>query len=70
MRMCPVRQHEVDEHADRLRRAGWSCGDATTARGWVVSGTNGENAIRVVGGTQAVAWRRAAEVARACGMLR
>jgi hypothetical protein len=61
---------EIDEHAVRLQQAGWSCGDAAAAGGWVVTGTNGENVIRATGRTQALAWRRAVEMARSCGMLR
>jgi hypothetical protein len=60
----------VDECADCLRRAGWSCGDFATAGGWVVSARNGENAIEVKGPKRELTWRRAVEVARAVGMLR
>ena len=59
----------VDESFDRLHRAGWSVGEAATAAGWLVSGTNGENVIRAGGDTQAEAWWRACEQARAVGML-
>jgi hypothetical protein len=34
-----------DESFDRLHRAGWSIGETATAGGWLVTGTNGENAI-------------------------
>ena len=59
----------VDESFDRLRRAGWSVGDCGTAALWCVSGSNGENAVRAEGRTQAEAWWRACEQARAVGML-
>jgi hypothetical protein len=32
----------VDESRDRLHSAGWSVGEAATAAGWLVTGTNGE----------------------------
>ena len=63
----------VDEFCDRLRRAGWSIGD--TAFGpehalvWLVTGTNGENTVVSPGRSQAEAWWRACEQARAVGML-
>jgi hypothetical protein len=60
----------VDECAERLRRAGWSCGDFATAGGWVVTGSNGEKILEATAPTQALAWRRAVEAARAVGMLR
>ena len=50
----------VDESRDRLHRAGWSVGEVAGARTWVVSGTNGENAICAEGADQAEAWWRAA----------
>ena len=59
----------VDESFDRLHRAGWSVGEIATAGEWVVSGTNGENVIDAQGATQAEAWWRACEQARAVGML-
>jgi hypothetical protein len=60
----------VDDCADRLFRAGWSCGDAATAGSWLVTGTNGENAILAEAPVQARAWRRAGQAACAVGMLR
>jgi hypothetical protein len=59
----------VDECLDRLRRAGWSIGETGTATRWMVSGTNGENAIFAEGLTQAEAWWHACEQARSVGML-
>jgi hypothetical protein len=59
----------VDDCADRLHRAGWSCGDVATAGGWVVSGTNGKNRIEGKAATQALTWRRAVEAARSVGMV-
>jgi hypothetical protein len=64
----------ADESFARLHRAGWSVGEvrALTAAGpvWLVSASNGENALRAQGRTQAEAWQRACEQARALGMLR
>jgi hypothetical protein len=59
----------VDECLDRLRRAGWSVGETGGATRWIVSGHNGENAIKTEGRTQSEAWWRACEQARAVGML-
>jgi hypothetical protein len=59
----------VDECLDRLRRAGWSIGETGSATRWIVTGHNGENAIKAKGATQAEAWWRACEQARAVGML-
>jgi hypothetical protein len=63
----------VDEPRDRLRRAGWSVGDAAYgpahARVWQLTGANGENAVAAYGRSQAEAWWRACEQARAVGML-
>ena len=59
----------VDESLDRPRRAGWSVGEVAGTSVWCVSGTNGENVIKVEGRTQAKAWYRAVLQARACGML-
>ena len=59
----------VDESFDRLHRAGWSAGDAATGGGWLVCGSNGENLLEARGRTQAEAWWRACEQARAVGML-
>ena len=42
----------VDESMDRLRRAGWSMGDAALGSLWHVTGTNGENAIDAAAPTQ------------------
>jgi hypothetical protein len=65
MPTCPT----VDESLDRLRRAGWSVGEAGSATRWVVTGTNGENMIQAEGCTQAEAWWLACQQARAVGML-
>jgi hypothetical protein len=59
----------VDECRDRLHRAGWSVGETVTAPRWQVSGSNGENRLEASGRTQAQAWHRACEQARAVGML-
>jgi hypothetical protein len=59
----------VDESRDRLHRAGWSVGEIASAAAWVVSGANGENILDARGRTQAEAWWRACEQARAVGML-
>jgi hypothetical protein len=52
---------------DVLHRAGWNVGDvmASTAKGreWLVTGTNGENVLRVTAPTQARAWLLAREQA-------
>jgi hypothetical protein len=37
---------------------------------WVVTGSNGENALRAEGRTPAEAWQRACEQAKALGVLR
>ena len=67
--MAPSDYPAVDESRDRLRRAGWSVGEAAFGPAWVVSGTNGENRLHATGATQAEAWWRACEQARAVGML-
>jgi hypothetical protein len=64
-----------DESFARLQRAGWSVGEAgfLAVDGrmiWLVSATNGENVVKARGATQAVAWWRAVEQARAVGMVR
>jgi hypothetical protein len=60
----------AEESRDRLHRAGWSVGDVGTVSGSsLVSGTNGENAIRAWGATPDEAWWRACEQATAVGML-
>ena len=46
----------VDESRDRLHRAGWSVGDAAFGPLWIVTGTNGENAINASAPTQSEAW--------------
>jgi hypothetical protein len=43
----------VDELHDRLRRAGWSVGEAATTGGWLVTGTNVDNVVRAVAATRA-----------------
>lgn len=37
----------VEESLQRLHAAGWSVGDVRTTLGWLVTGTNGENVIKV-----------------------
>jgi hypothetical protein len=59
----------VVESRDRLHRAGWSVEETATATRWQVSGSNGENRLEASGRTQAKAWHRAGEQARALGML-
>jgi hypothetical protein len=59
----------VDESCARLHQAGWSIGDFATAHRWIVSATNGENAIYAEGESQAAAWYRATLQAEAVGML-
>jgi hypothetical protein len=59
----------VDESRDRLHRAGWSVGEIATATRWQVDGRNGENLSQAGGRSQAEAWWRACEQARAVGML-
>jgi hypothetical protein len=62
-----------DESFARLHRAGWSVGDTSviTATGIVriVSGVNGENVLEARAATQAEAWYRASQQAKALGML-
>jgi hypothetical protein len=49
-----------DEALDRLRRAGWSVGDAVAGGTWIVTGSHGgENLIHATGATQAETWQRA-----------
>ena len=58
----------------QLHQAGWLISDFV-ARGedgrdtWIVSGSNGENKVRVEGSDSAEAWGRAAEQAQLLGML-
>src|SRR5919199_6312536 len=59
----------VDESRERLHRAGWSVGEAVFGPAWSVTGTNGENRLHATGATQAEAWWRACEQARAVGLL-
>jgi hypothetical protein len=64
----------ADESLARLRRSGWSCGEAafTDSSGrtvWQVDGWNGENVIAGRGDTPSEAWHRACEAAAAVGML-
>ncbi len=65
----------ADESFVRLHRAGWSAGEIAflTAAGrvaWLVTGTDGENAVEARPAGQAEAWHRACEQAAAVGMLR
>jgi hypothetical protein len=59
----------VDAAARRLHAAGWNVGDVASGGCWLVSGTNGENRILAVAGSQAAAWQLATEQAAAVGML-
>ena len=79
-RPTPARSHipvelypTVEQSFARLHRAGWSVGDVRilTVKGlrWLVTGTNGENAVSARGATQAEAWHRACQQAEAAGML-
>ena len=58
----------VNESMSRLRRAGGASGFAQGAL-WLVTGTNGENAISASAPTQAGAWWAACVQAREVGML-
>jgi hypothetical protein len=58
-----------DASLARLHAAGWSVGEVACGSTWVVSGTNGEHAVKAEGRTQAEAWWRACEQAKAVGML-
>jgi hypothetical protein len=60
----------AEESLARLHAAGWSVGEVRAGRSFLVTGTNGENALRAVGVTSAEAWHRACEQAEALGMLR
>jgi hypothetical protein len=64
----------VDQSFARLRRSGWSVGEAAFGGGgrlvWQAEGTNGENQIRAEGASQAEAWHNACRQAEALGMLR
>jgi hypothetical protein len=65
---------DVGEIVKALHRSGGTIGDAgfvgpDGSRVVVVSGTNVENQIRAVGATELEAWSRAADRARAVGML-
>jgi hypothetical protein len=44
-----------DESFARLHAAGWSVGEVRASVSWIVSGTNGENALRAEGATSAEA---------------
>ncbi len=72
MVMRPQDYPSSDDLFVRLQRAGWSVGEVAVhgADGvwWLVSGTNGENAVNVRGRTEAEAWRKAALQAEAAGM--
>ncbi len=64
---------DADTALIRLRRAGWSVGEAAfsgpRSTTWVVSGRNGENLIRAFGPTADAAWLEAERQARELGML-
>jgi hypothetical protein len=60
---------DIEACHERLHRAGWSIGEVGTTRGWLVTGSNGENVIRAVVRALAEAWRQACEQAGALGML-
>jgi hypothetical protein len=59
----------VDDSLARLRRSGWSVGDAAFGGGgslvWQVDGQNGENQVRAEGASQVEAWHRACQQAEA-----
>ncbi len=64
----------AEESLHRLRRSGWSTGEAGftgSSRRVIhqVDGSNGVNKIRVEGSTPAEAWYRAVEAAAAIDML-
>jgi hypothetical protein len=63
----------VDRARDLLSRSGWTVSDARSGviegNSWLVSAYLGENVIYATGGSQAEAWGRACERARAVGML-
>jgi hypothetical protein len=59
----------VDESGDRLRRAGWSLGEACFGHRWHVEGRNGENRLLAGGASQAQAWWRACLLARELALL-
>jgi hypothetical protein len=59
----------VDESMPRLRRADWSVGDCAAGGLWLVTGTNGDNALSATGTGRAEAWWRACVQAREAGML-
>jgi hypothetical protein len=60
----------AEESWDRLHRAGWSVADVgTSGGGWLVTGTNGENALKAWGSSPAEAWYRACQQAAAVDML-
>jgi hypothetical protein len=42
---------DIEACHERLYRSGWSMGEVGTSLGWLVTGTNGENAIRATGFT-------------------
>jgi hypothetical protein len=58
----------VDESRDRLRRAGWSLGEARFGAAWQGDGSNGANRLLAVGTSQAEAWWRACFLARELGL--
>jgi hypothetical protein len=65
-----TRYSPAEESRDRLHRAGWYVGDVgTSGGGWLVTGTNGESALKAWGSTSAEAWYRACQEAVALGML-
>jgi hypothetical protein len=59
----------VDESRDRLRRAGWSLGEACFGASWQVDGSSGDNVLLARGAGQAQAWWRACLLARELGLL-
>ncbi len=65
----------VQEAIELLGRSGWTVQDFAISGEsgtviWLVSGSNGENLIRVQGPTAVLAWQRAVEQAAAVGMLK
>ncbi len=61
---------EVERLMLRLKRAGWNVGEVGTAGRWLVTGSNGENRLKVEGDNPAEAWHRACQAAEGMGMLR
>jgi hypothetical protein len=48
-----------EESYAHLHRSGWSVGEVRAGAIWLVTGTNGENALRAEGASSDEAWHRA-----------